>query len=69
MRTDIFEADPFSGTKTKQYLSIDTDYRFEAKDELFLALAGGKRLKVRVTHVRVEVAAEGLRRELIVAPL
>ena len=69
MRTDIFEADPFSGSKTKQYLSIDTDYRFEARDELFLTLAGGKRVKVRVTHVRVEIAADGLHRELIVAPL
>lgn len=69
MRTEIFEADPFSGTKSKQYLTIETDYRFEARDEIFLTLTDGKRIKVRVTHVRVEVAADGLRRELIVAPL
>lgn len=69
MRTDIFEADPFSGTKTKQYLTIDTDYRFEARDEIFLTLDGGARVKVRVAHVRIDVSSEELRRELIVAPL
>jgi hypothetical protein len=69
MRTEIYEADPFTGTKTEHFLTLDTDYRFEARDELFLTLASGKKLKVRVTHVRVEVSPQGLRREIVVQRL
>lgn len=69
MRTEIVEADPFSGTKSKQCPAIETDYHFEARDEIVVTLPGDKRVKVRVTLVHIEVSPEGLRRELSVAPL
>jgi hypothetical protein len=69
MRTEIYEADPFTNNKMGHFLTLETDYRFEPRDEFFLTTEKGQRLKVRVTHVRVEVAAAGLRRELIVMKL
>ena len=64
MRTDIYESDPFSGSRGTHLASLDTDYRFERNDELFLS-AGGRRIKVRITHVRVELDGQVLRRELL----
>ena len=29
MKTDFYEADPFSGSKGRHYLTIDSDYRWE----------------------------------------
>ena len=69
MKTEIYEADPFTNNKTAHFLTLDTDYRFEPRDEFFLTTEKGQRMKVRVTYVRVEVSAAGLRRELIVMKL
>ncbi len=68
MQTQIFEADPFGGGKGQQLATLDSDYRFERNDELFLS-AGGRRLKVRITHVRVEWDGSTLRRELLALKL
>ncbi len=68
MRTEIYESDPFTAQKADLLTTIDTDYRFERQDELFVT-AGGTRLKVRVIHVRVEIAGDRLRRELLVLKL
>jgi hypothetical protein len=68
MHTEIYEADPFSGTRGATLATLDTDYRFEAKDEIFLAV-GGQRVKVRITHVRVEWDGKTLRRELLALKL
>jgi hypothetical protein len=64
MKTEIYESDPFSGSKGTYLASIDTDYRFEKNDEIFLN-AGGHRLKVRITYVRLEWDNNGLKRELL----
>lgn len=69
MKTEIYEADPFTNNKTAHFLTLDTDYRFEQRDEFFLTTDKGQKLKVRVTYVRVEVSPAGLRRELIVMKL
>lgn len=69
MLTEIYEADPFTNAKTVQFLTFESDYRFQAGDEFFLTTERGERFKVRVTLVRLDVAAEGLRRELVVARL
>jgi hypothetical protein len=69
VKTEIYEADPFTNQKTAHFLTLDTDYRFEPRDEFFLTTEKGQKLKVRVTYVRVEVSASGLRRELIVMKL
>ena len=68
MRTEIYEADPFGGGKGQHLATIDSDYRFEAKDEFFLT-AGGRRLKVRITHVRLEWDGSALKRELMALKL
>ena len=64
MQTEIYESDPFSGSRGKQLLSINTEYRFEHNDELFLTV-GGRRIKVRITHVRLEWDGSALRREIL----
>ena len=63
MQTDIYESDPFSGSRGTHLASLDTDYRFERNDELFLTV-DGRRIKVRITHVRLELDGTTLRREL-----
>ena len=68
MRTEIYESDPFTAQKGSLLTTLDTDYRFERQDELFLT-AGGKRLKVLVIHVRVEITGDRMQRELLVLKL
>lgn len=68
MHTEIFESDPFSGGKGQHLATLTTDYRFERNDEIFLT-AGGTRLKVRITHVRLEWDGRALRRELLAMKL
>ena len=68
MKTDIYESDPFSGSRGQPLASLDTDYRFERNDELFLTV-GGRRIKVRITHVRVELDGGTLKRELLALKL
>jgi hypothetical protein len=69
MKTEIYEADPFTNAKTQRFLTLDTDYRFEPREEFFLTTDKGQRIKVRITFVRLEVAPDGMRRELIVMKL
>ncbi len=68
MHTEIYESDPFSAQKAGLLATLDTAYRFERNDELFIN-AGGKRVKVRVIHVRVEITGAAMRRELLVLKL
>jgi hypothetical protein len=69
VHTEIYEADPFTNAKTNHFLTIESDYRFEPREEFFLTTEKGERMKVRVTHVRLEVGKAGMRRELIVMKL
>ncbi len=65
MRTDFFEADEFTGSKGQHYATIDSDYRWEKGDEVWLNNEGG-RFKLRITWVVVEVAGDGtVTRELL----
>ncbi len=63
MRTDIFEADPFSGSRGTNLATIDTDYRFEKNDEFTLD-TGKETVRLRVTHVRIRIRDGKLSREL-----
>jgi hypothetical protein len=69
MKTEIYEADPFTNAKSAHFLTIDTDYRFEPREEFFLTTERGQRIKVRITHVLLDVSANGIKRELIVMKL
>jgi hypothetical protein len=65
MKTSFYEADPFSGSKGEHYLTIDSDYRFEKNDEVWLE-TGSRKVKIRITWVYVTVAADGsMSRELL----
>ncbi|MCS7003568.1 MAG: hypothetical protein NZ518_12025 [Dehalococcoidia bacterium] len=64
MRTEIYEADPFSGARGKTLATIDTDYRFEKNDEVFLE-TGGASIKLRITAVRVRIKGDTITRELV----
>lgn len=46
MKTDFYEADAFTGSKGEHWASIDSDYRWEKGDEVWLE-AKGKRAKLR----------------------
>lgn len=65
MRTDFYEADEFTGSKGQHYATIDSDYRWEKGDEVWLNTESG-RFKLRITWVVVNVATDGtVTRELL----
>ena len=66
MKTSFYEADQFTGTKGKHYLTIDSDYRWEKGDEVWVEEPSGAKTKLRITWVVVNVAADGVvERELL----
>ena len=58
MQTSFYEADPFTGDRRDHLLSLESDYRWEKGDEVWVETAGGD-VKFRVTWVVVRVAADG----------
>lgn len=58
MKTSFYEADAFTGSKGEHYATIESDYRWEKGDEVWVETARG-RLKMRVTWVNVTVHADG----------
>jgi hypothetical protein len=54
MKTSFYEADAFTGSKGDHYVTIESDYRWEKGDEVWLDNAG-KRVKLRITWVNVTV--------------
>lgn len=65
MKVDIFEADPFTQRKDKLLTTLNTDYRFQKGDEIFIE-GDGKAVKVRVSYVQVRVKGGGVEQELLV---
>jgi hypothetical protein len=64
VKTDFYEADPFSGSKGEHYLTIDSDYRWEKGDEIWIETQG-RRVKIRITWVNVTVKDGTVSRELL----
>ncbi len=64
MKTEFFEADPFGGGKGKHYATIESDYRWEKGDEVWLEV-NGERTKLRITWVNVTVKDGVVSRELL----
>jgi len=64
MKTAFYEADPFGGSKGEHFVTIDTDYRWEKGDEVWIE-ADGKRVKLRITWVNVTVKDGTVSRELL----
>lgn len=64
MKTAFYEADPFSGNKGEHWTTIDSDYRWEKGDEVWIEV-GGRRVKLRITWVHVTVRDGEVTRELL----
>ena len=66
METEIYESDPFTAKKQDLLVTIESDYRFQKGDELYLQKGGGRQIKVRVIDVRLHVDEAGrMRREIL----
>lgn len=63
MRTEFYESDPFTARRGALLATLDTDYRFERNDEIFLKGRGGSQ-KYRIIFVRLEAGEGQIRREL-----
>lgn len=65
MRTEFYDADAFSGNKGDHLCTIDSDYRWEKGDEVWVETESG-RVKLRITWVNVTVHSDGtVSRELL----
>lgn len=65
MKTSFYEADEFTGSKGEHWLTLESDYRWQKGDEVWLE-TGGKRFKVRITWVVMTVRENGeVTRELL----
>ena len=67
MRTTFYEADPFSGRKSKPITSIESDYRFEKGDEFIVS--GTEDQRLRVTSVRLRIDGTTISRDILVLKL
>jgi hypothetical protein len=69
MKTEIFESDPFTPKKGRLLATLESEYRFERGDEVFLDDEPG-RMKVRIIGVRLHVKGNGdLYRDVLALPL
>ena len=68
MKTEIYEADPFTGHKGKLLATFDSDYRLERQDVLFLDRAETA-TRVRVKNVVLQLSGGELQRDLLVMRL
>jgi hypothetical protein len=64
MKTTFYEADPFGGSKGPLLTALDTNYRWEKGDEVWIE-AGGNRVKIRVTWVNVTLKDGEVSREIL----
>lgn len=64
MKTSFYEADPFSGSKGEHLCTIDSDYRWEKGDEVWIE-EKGRKVKLRVTWVQVSVKDGVVTRDLL----
>jgi hypothetical protein len=65
MKTDFYDADPFTLAKGKLLASADTDYRFEKSEEFFIEGKG----KFRVVFVVVRMSGTTFSREILLLKL
>ena len=64
MKVEIYEADPFTQRKDKLLTTLNSDYRFQKGDEIFI-VEGGRSVKVRVSYVLVRVTGGTVEQELL----
>lgn len=64
MQTSFYEADPFGGGKGELFATIESDYRWEKGDEVWIEVEG-RRVKIRVTWVNVTVRDGTVSRDVL----
>lgn len=68
MKTDIYESDPFTPQRGRLLSTLNSEYRFERGDELFIDAP--ERMKVRVINVRVHIKRNGdVERDILALPI
>ncbi len=65
MKTDFYEADPFTLHKAGLLASADIDYRFEKSEEFFIDGKG----KFRVVYVVIKLAGTTFSREILLVKI
>lgn len=69
METEIWESDPFTAKRQNLLATLDSEYRFEKGDEIYID-RGQRPLKVRVIDIRVHIKDDGgLSREILALKL
>lgn len=68
MKTEFFESDPFSPRKADLLIALETDYRFEKGDEVYIE-GSGRNTKVRIMDVRIHVKSGVMSREILALKL
>jgi hypothetical protein len=68
MHTEFYESDPFTPRKADLLLTLDTDYRFEKGDEVFLE-GPNRTVKIRIINVNIRAKAGVLSREILALKL
>jgi hypothetical protein len=64
MKTEFYESDPFQPRKADLLVALETDYRFEKGDEVYIETSG-RNTKVRIMDVRVHVKSGVMSREIL----
>lgn len=65
MKVEIYEADPFTQRKDRLLTTVNSDFRFQKGDEIFIE-EGGRPVKVRVSYVQVRIKGGSVDQELLV---
>jgi hypothetical protein len=65
MKVEIYEADPFTLRKEKLLTTLNSEFRFQKGDEIFIE-EGGRPVKVRVSYVQVRIRGGSVDQELLV---
>jgi hypothetical protein len=68
MKTEFYESDPFQPRKADLLIAIETDYRFEKGDEVYIDNSG-RNTKVRIMDVRVHIKSGVMSREILALKL
>jgi hypothetical protein len=64
VKAEIYQADPFTQRREKLLTSLETEYRFQKGDELFIE-EGERPQKMRVIFVQVRIKGGELQQEIL----
>jgi hypothetical protein len=68
MLTELWESDAFTERKERLIDTIETEYHW-SKGDIIVVTRAGERERFRVIYAAVEIADEGLKREILMMKL